>query len=170
MPVKGNVKITANIAHEMDQWRDLLHEHMEKQRWSVYGTLREMLASCLSGYERIAADALNGAASVRDDMLIMLRAAVLVCESIEGDHLNHSQKNERIRGLMGVLERAAHKLREERFNFSGSAWQRGFDVFRQDWPERRLREKIEQLEARILELDPKAKPETDEPASDEVPY
>jgi len=153
VPVKGQVKLPASVALEIDEWRDLLREHMQKQRWTCFGTLKEMLATCLAGYQRTTEDALHGAASFRDDVLVMLRAAILVCESIEGDHLNHGQKNERIRGLVGVLERSIHRLRDMRFDFSGAAWQRGFDVCRWDGPERRLRVENAELKARVEALE-----------------
>ena len=102
IPVKGQVVFSAAIAREIDEWKDLLVESMRKQKWTTHGRLRDMLASCLSGYEGIASEALHGAQSVRDDMLVMLRAIVIVAESIVGDHLNHGQKNERIRGMIGV--------------------------------------------------------------------
>lgn len=168
VPVKGRILVPATIAIEMDDWRELLNAAMKKQRYCCNGTLRDTLASCLTGYETIASDALHGAASARDDMLVMLRAAILVCESIEGEHLNHHQKNERIRGLIGVLEKSIQRLRQERFDFSGSAWQRGFDICRHDGPERRLRDRITALEQQLRETG--TEPVGQEPTIDDKPF
>ena len=125
---------------------------MEERGFVHHGRLADMLASCLAGYRGTAADALNGAQHVRDDMLVMLRATALVLESIVGDHLNHSQKNERIRGAIGVLERSIESLRQEQFSFRDSVWRRDRDLFRWREPERQLRERIRELEAKITEL------------------
>lgn len=149
IPVKGRKLCSANIMEEVDQWRDLMHESMKKRGFINHGRLGDMLAACLAGYEGVAADALNGASHVRDDMLVMLRSVVFVLETVVGDHLNHFQKNERIRGAIGVLERHIQSLREERFNFRGSTWRRDRDLFHWDEPERRLREKIRELEGKL---------------------
>lgn len=151
VPVKGRILLNAEIAREFDDWRSQLIESMEKQKWALNGSLSSMLTSCIGGYEHIAADALAGAGSVRDDMLVMLRSVQFVLETVVGDHLNHRQKNERIRGCMGVLERHIESLREERFEFRHSVWKRHHDLFRWDEPERRLRQKIQELEQQLVE-------------------
>jgi hypothetical protein len=167
IPVKGRVKVSADIAREMDEWRDLLLEYMRKQKLTVHGRLRDMLASCLSGYEGIASEALHGAQSVRDDMLVMLRAVVIVAESIVGDHLNHGQKNERIRGMIGVLERSIDSLRQEQFRFHGNVWRRDRDLFAWNEPERRLRDRISELERQLSDA---TRPITSmEPSEDGMP-
>lgn len=152
LPDGTRVRVPASLAQEMHEWREDLHESMRKQGWTSYGTLAEELRSCLSGYERIAENALAGASSVRDDMVTMLRSVVLVLETVGVDYLNHFQKNERIRGVMAVLERHIHSLREERFSFRDSLWRRERDLFSWREPERRLREKIDELEAQLAEF------------------
>lgn len=163
IPVKGRILVSAEIALEMDQFRDLLIESMEKQRWTMHGRLKDMLASCISGYERIASEALHGAQSVRDDMLVMLRAVVIVAESIVGDHLNHGQKNERIRGLIGVLERSIESLRQEQFSFRGNVWRRDRDLFQWNEPERKLRERISELESQLKTMQPLDQSKNEDP-------
>jgi len=151
IPVKGRVKMPASVIQEVDQFRDLLNQSMEKQKWVMHGTLPEMLQSCLSGYERVASDALHGAESVRDDMLVMLRAVSLTMQAVICDHLNHGQKNERIRGILSLVEMNIQSLRQERFDFHGSTWQRAPDLFLWKERERDLREKIDRLERELLE-------------------
>ena len=171
IPVKGQVVFSAAIAREIDEWKDLLVESMRKQKWTTHGRLRDMLASCLSGYEGIASEALHGAQSVRDDMLVMLRAIVIVAESIVGDHLNHGQKNERIRGMIGVLERSIESLRQEQFRFHGPLWRRGRDLFQWDEPERRLRERISELERQLADKLNATEPQfNDRPSESEVGF
>lgn len=162
IPVKGRVECPASIMSEVDEWRDMLRKSMEKRGFIHHGRLADMLASCLAGYEGVAAEALNGASGVRDDMLVMLRSVVFVLETVVGDHLSHFQKNERIRGAMGVLERHIQSLREERFNFRGSVWRRDRDLFQWDEPERRLRDKVRELEQRIKVLTAAPNPEDQE--------
>jgi hypothetical protein len=152
IPVRGHVKCPASLMEEVDQFRDLLNEHQDKQRWSVHGRLRDRLASVIAGYERIAADALEGASQVRADMLTFLRSVVFVLETIEGDHISHHEKNARIRGAIAVLEKHIGSLRDERFNFSDSVWRRSQDLFRWDGAERRLRDRVKELEAEVTEL------------------
>lgn len=162
IPVKGRVLLPASAAQELDQFRDRLRKDMENRRWITYGTLGEMLATCIASYERIAADALAGANSVRDDMVAMLRSVVFVLETVVSDHLNHSQKNERIRGAMAVLERHIHSLREEAFNFHESCWRRERDLFRWSEPERRLRQRISELEEQLKAAAQPVGPEAEE--------
>lgn len=168
IPVKGRVLLPASAAQEMDRWRDRLLDCMKRRNWIVHGTLDDMLASCLSGYDRTAADALAGAESVRDDMLAMLRSVVFVLETVVGDHISHFQKNERIRGAMAVLETHIQSLREERFNFHDSCWRRDRDLFRWNERERVLRQKVSELEEQLTAAGHPV-PSDAEETSDEVP-
>ena len=149
VPVHGRVPVTADSVADMDEWRRMMIKSMEGNGFIHHGRLTDMLAGVISNYEQIARDALSGAEWVRNDMLVFLRAAVIVAESIIGDHLNHGQKNERIRGLVGVLEKSIESLRAEQFDFRGRSWRRGHDLFRWNENERKLRERIQELESQL---------------------
>jgi len=149
VPVKGRVKIDAKSIKHFDEFRDYVIESMTKQKWILHGTLPEMMRSCITGYERIASDALAGAESVRDDMIVMMRAMLIVVQSILGDHLNHSQKNERLRALMTVVEMNIKALRDEKFRFHGTTWNRCPDLFQWKERDRDLRETIDKLKSEL---------------------
>lgn len=163
VPVVGRVKVTSGQVADLEQLKQTIVQYQEKIGYRLHGTLNEMLRSCLNNQERQAAEALEGAKSVRDDMLVYLRAACIVAESICSEHLNHSQKNERIRGLIGCIERSIQGLREEKFNFKESLWRRGRDLFRWDENERYLRERVQELEAELAGFKGETKSETGVP-------
>lgn len=129
----------------------IVAEHQKRQRWYGCGTVVDNVASVIEQYEQTARGALVGCESVRNDMLSMLRSVVFVLETVVCDHLNHSQKNERIRGAMSVLEMHIQSLREERFNFHDSLWRRDRDLFRWSEGERNLRDKVRSLEHELEE-------------------
>ncbi|MDE2107072.1 MAG: hypothetical protein KGL39_58235 [Patescibacteria group bacterium] len=160
IPVKGRVKVRASQFEERDILNDRVSEHEEIVRYHLVAPLPQRLASVLEHYKRIASDALEGSKSVRDDMLVYFRAMVIVLQSIVDDHLNHTQKNERINAAIGVVERSISSLRNESFNFADSTWRRSPDLMRWDGPERRLRERVRDLEAQIKELQER-QPSTD---------
>lgn len=154
VPVKGPIKVTAEEVADRERLRDKIREHADKQKWHVhYDRLGEQLASVLQGYENIASNALAGAENVRDDMLTYLRSVVFVLETVVGEHLNHSQKNERIRGTIAVLEKHIHSLREEKFDFEQSTWRRNPDLFRWNERERHLREKVKTLQEQLRQAE-----------------
>jgi hypothetical protein len=152
IPVKGRISVPASIAVDFDRWRCLLLESMRKQSFSTIGTLDEMFRGCLIGYENLVRHALAGSESVRNDMHVMLRSVVFVLETVVTEHINHTQKNDRISGAIALLERHIARLREEQFDFHGYAWQRGPDLFRWNETERRLRERVRDLEGELRSL------------------
>lgn len=149
VPVVGRVTVRADTAADVGRLEERLNAELRELHHSPFGTIDSKLDSVIQCYRSLAANAITGAESVRDDMLVFLRATVIVAETVVNEHLNHSQKNERIRGLIGVLERSIASLRDEKFTFHDSMWRRGRDLFAWNETERRLRERVQELEAQV---------------------
>jgi hypothetical protein len=72
-----------------------------------------------------------------------------------GDPATHAEKNARLRGAIELLETAIEKLRYQNLEslFDIYRWP---DLFRSEWPTRRLMERIHDLERQVKDLQPQA--------------
>lgn len=152
VPVRGRVRFRAEDAAEVEALREMLADSMRKSGHVHHGRLSSMLASCVSQHEQTASAALAGAEQVRDDVLCYLRSVAFAIETATCDHTSHAEKNARLRGILALLERHIQSLREEKFNFRDALWRRSPDLFAWREPERRLRERVRELEAEVAEL------------------
>jgi len=142
---------------------NIIRDHNKKQSFTQgFGTPAERVRAICREYEDKAVRALSDVKQVRDDMLTFFRALALVL-NMTGNAGTHAEKAARLRGAIELLESAIEKLRTQNFEdlFSVYRWP---DLFRSDWPTRRLMEKIYDLEARNKELEERLKLPLTQPA------
>jgi hypothetical protein len=148
---------------QLSEIHKLILEHQEKQNYHQgFGTPAQKVKAILREYEDKTVRAYNGATHVRDDMLSFFRALALVL-TMTGEAATHAEKNARLRGAIELLESAIEKLRHQSFEQLFDVY-RFPDLFRSDWPTRRLMERIHDLEQQVKDLQPK----TDEPKGPET--
>lgn len=148
---------------QLDEIQKLILEHQSKQNYSQgFGSPAEKVKTILREYEDKTVRAFNGAVRVRDDMLSFFRALALVL-TMTGEAATHAEKNARLRGAIELLESAIEKLRHQSFEQLFDVY-RFPDLFRSDWPTRRLMERIHDLERQVKDSQPK----TDEPKGPET--
>lgn len=143
---------SGSLANELEEIERSIREHAKEAKASSHGPLKQVLEGLIRSYEVLASQALRGAESTREDMLVWMRGIAVCLESQVEAHLNHSQRKERLRAALEVIEGAVHHLRNMQFDFSGRAWDRGFDTFRWQGPEKRLREENQRLRDEIRSL------------------
>jgi hypothetical protein len=139
---------------QLEEIRLLIREHQEKQRISQgFGSPADLVKSILREYEDKTTKAYSDVKHVRDDMLTFFRALALVL-NMTGEAATHAEKNARLRGAIELLESAIEKLRHQNLEslFDIYRWP---DLFRSDWPTRRLMDRIHGLEQQIKDLQPK---------------
>jgi hypothetical protein len=135
---------------EHERLSETIKHHEDKHSQRLHGRLPDRLEQVLALYERIAVDALTGAESVRDDMLVYMRSISFMLQTVIADHISHAEKGARVRGVIAVVEQHIDSLRNERFDFHNSSWRRSPDLFRWNENERRLRDQIRELQ-KLLE-------------------
>lgn len=148
---------------QLGEIEELIREHQEKQRYSQgFGSPAEKVKSILREYEDKTTKAYSDVKHFRDDMLTYFRALSLVL-TMTGNAGTHAEKNARLRGAIELLESAIEKLRREHLEdlFSIYRWP---DVFRSDWPTRRLMERIHDLEAQLKDKEGANGAAVDKPA------
>lgn len=140
-----------DVAEQLADVADLVREHQDKQRYSQgFGSTAEKAKAVLREYEDRATKALSDVKAVRDDIMTYFRALVLVL-TMTGEASTHAEKAARLRGAIELLEQAIEKLRHQDLDalFSSYRWP---DLFRSDWPTRRLMERIHDQERELKEL------------------
>lgn len=133
----------------------LEHETKFSIRWC--GTPEERLRRILQQYNTVSTQALCGAKSFRDDVIVDLRAIAMIMQMI-GDAGTHKEKAARLRGCIELIERQLHSLRETEFNFDRQ-WFQHEDVFRSDFPTRQLMERIHSLEDELKQYKDDSQPD-----------
>jgi hypothetical protein len=140
-----------DIATQLGEVEQMVREHQSKQNlYQCFGSTAERARSVLREYEDKTTKALSDVKSFRDDMLVYFRALVLTL-TMTGEAQTHGEKNARLRGAIELLEQAIESLRTKDLERLFSAW-RWPDLFRSDWPTRRLMERIHDQEREIREL------------------
>lgn len=83
------------------------------------------------------------------DYLTYFRALVIVLE-MTGQAATHREKDARLRGAIELLEGMIQKLRYSDLGamLGGFRWP---DIFRSDWPQQRLLDRVRVLEAELAE-------------------
>lgn len=140
---------------QLSEIQKLIAEHQQKQNYSQgFGTPAQKVKAILREYEDKAVKAYSDVKHVRDDMLTFFRALALVL-NMTGEAATHAEKNARLRGAIELLETAIEKLRHQNLEslFDIYRWP---DLFRSEWPTRRLMERIHDLERQVKELQPNA--------------
>lgn len=119
-----------------------------------FGTPAQKVKGILREYEDKTTKAYSDVKHVRDDMLTFFRALALVL-NMTGEAATHAEKNARLRGSIELLETAIEKLRHQNLEslFDIYRWP---DLFRSEWPTRRLMERIHDLERQVKDLQPQA--------------
>lgn len=136
---------------EIEKIEFLIREHQAKQKFSqCYGTTVERVKSVLRFYEDKAVSAMSDVKQVRDDWLVFLRALVIVL-TMTGEAQTHGEKNARLRGAIELLDGQIESMRKQDFEllFSSFHWP---DMFRSDWPTRRLMERIHDQDRELADL------------------
>lgn len=142
---------------QLAEIQELIREHQEKQRYSQgFGSPAEKVKSILREYEDKTTKTYSDVKRVRDDMLTYFRALALIL-TMTGEAATHAEKNARLRGAIELLESAIEKLRNQNLEslFDIYRWP---DLFRSDWPTRRLMDRIHDLEQQVRDLQPEATP------------
>lgn len=142
---------------QLNEIQKLINEHQDRQNYHQgFGTPAEKIKTILRQYEDKTTKAYSDVKHVRDDMLTFFRALALVL-NMTGEAATHGEKNARLRGAIELLESAIEKLRHQNLEslFDIYRWP---DLFRSDWPTRRLMDRIHNLERQIKDL----QPQTDE--------
>lgn len=140
---------------QLNEIQKLINEHQDRQNYHQgFGTPAEKIKTILRQYEDKTTKAYSDVKHVRDDMLTFFRALALVL-NMTGEAATHGEKNARLRGAIELLESAIEKLRHQNLEslFDIYRWP---DLFRSDWPTRRLMDRIHDLERQIKELQPNA--------------
>lgn len=150
-----------DAAMQLVQVEALMREHARKQSYSQsYGSVAERAKAVFREYEDKATKALSDVKQFRDDMLTYFRALVLILH-MTGEASTHREKAARLRGAIELLEQAIEELRKKDLEMLFSMW-RWPDLFRSDWPTRRLMERIHDQERELEELRKRVGP-PDEP-------
>jgi chaperonin cofactor prefoldin len=140
---------------QLSEIQKLICEHQNKQNYHQgFGTAAQRVKAILREYEDKTTKAYSDVKHVRDDMLTFFRALALVL-NMTGEAATHAEKNARLRGAIELLETAIEKLRYQNLEslFDIYRWP---DLFRSEWPTRRLMERIHDLERQVKELQPQA--------------
>ena len=140
---------------QLSEIQKLIAEHQNKQNYhQCFGSPAERIKSILREYEDKTTKAYSDVKHVRDDMLTFFRALALVL-NMTGEAATHAEKNARLRGAIELLESAIEKLRHQNLEslFDIYRWP---DLFRSDWPTRRLMDRIHDLERQVKDLQPDA--------------
>lgn len=138
---------------QLDEIQKLIREHQEKQNYHQgFGTPAQKIKGILREYEDKTTKAYSDVKHVRDDMLTFFRALALVL-NMTGEAATHAEKNARLRGAIELLETAIEKLRHQNLEslFDIYRWP---DLFRSEWPTRRLMERIRDLERQVKDMQP----------------
>lgn len=138
---------------QLDEIQKLINEHQNKQNYHQgFGSPAQQIRTILREYEDKTTKAYSDVKHVRDDMLTFFRALALVL-NMTGEAATHAEKNARLRGAIELLESAIEKLRHQNLEslFDIYRWP---DLFRSEWPTRRLMERIHDLERQVKELQP----------------
>jgi hypothetical protein len=152
---------------QLEEIRALIREHQGKQNYSQgFGTPAQLVKSVLREYEDKTTKAYSDVKHFRDDMLTYFRAMSLIL-TMTGEAATHAEKNARLRGAIELIETTVEKLRHQNLEslFDIYRWP---DLFRSDWPTRRLMERIHHLEQQLKDLRPDVQ-STDETVSDAEP-
>lgn len=140
-----------DVGTQLAEIETLLREHQAKQKFSQgYGSTAERARSSFMHYEDKATRALSDVKVFRDDMLVYFRALVLIL-TMTGEAGTHAEKAARLRGAIELLEQAIEQLRNKDLETLFSMW-KWPDLFRSDWPTRRLMERIHDQERELNEL------------------
>ena len=155
---------------QLEEIRALIREHQDKQRISQgFGTPAQLVKSVLREYEDKTTKAYSDVNHFRNDMLTYFRAMSLIL-TMTGEAATHAEKNARLRGAIELIEAAVEKLRRQNLEslFDIYRWP---DLFRSDWPTRRLMERIHDLEQQVKDLQPNSdgKQNADDLVSDAEP-
>jgi hypothetical protein len=140
---------------QLSEIQKLIGEHQNKQNYHQgFGTPAQRVKAILREYEDKTVKAYSDVKHVRDDMLTFFRALALVL-NMTGEAATHAEKNARLRGAIELLETAIEKLRYQNLEslFDIYRWP---DLFRSEWPTRRLMERIHDLERQVKDLQPQA--------------
>lgn len=130
---------------------ELIREHQKKQNYHQgFGTTADRVKSVLCEYEDKTTKAYSDVRQFRDDMLTYFRAFSLIL-TMTGEAGTHAEKNARLRGAIELLERGIETIRRSNLESLLDIY-RWPDVFRSDWPTRRLMERIHDLEQENSEL------------------
>lgn len=144
-------------ATRLAEMEDLIREHQRKQSYSQgFGSTAERAKAVFREYEDKATKALSDVKAFRDDMLTYFRALVLILH-MTGEAGTHAEKAARLRGAIELLEQAIEQLRKKDLEMLFSMW-RWPDLFRSDWPTRRLMERIHDQERELEDLRKQVQP------------
>ncbi len=138
---------------QLEEIRELIREHQQKQNYSQgFGTPAQIVKSILREYEDKTTKAYSDVKHFRDDVLTYFRAMALIL-TMTGEAATHAEKNARLRGAIELIESTVEKLRHQNLEslFDIYRWP---DLFRSDWPTRRLMEKIHDLERQVKDIQP----------------
>jgi len=140
-----------DVDTQLAEMEALVREHQAKQNFHQgFGSTAERAKSVFMHYEDKATKALSDVKQFRDDMLTYFRALVLIL-TMTGEAGTHAEKAARLRGAIELLEQAIEQLRNKDLEMLFSMW-RWSDLFRSDWPTRRLMERIHEQERELSEL------------------
>ena len=163
----GSVEIiNPTIVEEIEAIRELLARHEDTVGWHHSGSASNRAEQCIERYKRIAEDAITTASKARDDMIAYLRGINFVAETCMAAH-SHAEKAARLRGLMEVVEGRVEALREASFDYRNTSFRSHPDLMRWDGPERKLRERIRELEEELGQVNKSLK-KPNEPGADKT--
>lgn len=111
-------------------------------------TLTKTLQAVLAHKRSVVAATLQSVKAFQEDTLSFLRAFSLLLETV-GEGYTHAEKAARLRGLVGLVETAARRLREKRFR-DESRWSVSMveDIYGSDYPVREFASRAHEAEAR----------------------
>lgn len=140
--------VTVDVQH-----LERILEKFEKDEHVTYGyhrTFAQRLESMLRFYQDRAVNQMRGSQSLRDDVLVYMRALSMIVAQA-ADAATHGEKNARLRGVIAMCETAIQQLRKEEFSFNSNFYWRE-DIFRSDYPVRHYLDRIHELEQKVEEL------------------
>lgn len=137
-----------DVATQLAEVEALVREHQKKQKYhSHFDSTAQGVKFIVGEYEDKATKAMSDVKTFRDDMLVYFRALSLTL-TMTGEAQTHAEKNARLRGAIELLESAVEQLRNKDLEMLFSMW-RWPDLFRSDWPTRRLMERIHEQEREL---------------------
>ena len=136
---------------EIDHLVKITQQYEEVIRYMHCGSLPEKIEALLRRSEQQVSEALASMRQFNEDTLIWVHALVIVADSAANAG-THTEKNARLRGLVGILESTAEKLREQQFTFD-SSYHRWPNLYHSDYPVRRYMDRAESAELQMKLMD-----------------
>jgi len=126
-----------------------IKEFFEKHKvWTDDKYFPDLLHHFIREADRVVLGSESAYKRLVDDMLIYLRALVIITEMV-GNAGTHAEKAARLRGLVEALESSIERVQKEQFSIVERWWHSTPDLFRSDYPVREYRQRIYQLEEEL---------------------